>query len=233
MELIFILYKPSVPGNIGSAARAIKTMGFRELRLIKPCNHLADEAKMMAHASNDILEKAKIYPDYESATADVDFIIGTTAKRRTAKVDYYSPEESCGILYNKQSNINKAAIIFGTEESGLPNEILRKCDSASSIPLKQSYPSLNLGQSVMLYAYVFSSLEKPLKESKELTQNSYRELKSRLTNLMGMLDIPENTSLYHRVLERFSLSKADDINLLHTLSSKLDEFLTQQHRHNR
>ena len=59
MKICFILYKPAVPANIGAAARALKTMGFRELRLIDPANHLSAEARMLAHGSNDILESAR------------------------------------------------------------------------------------------------------------------------------------------------------------------------------
>ena len=58
MEIIIILYRPSVPGNVGASARAMKTMGFSMLRLIEPCDHLNDEARMMAHGSNEILENA-------------------------------------------------------------------------------------------------------------------------------------------------------------------------------
>ena len=61
MNFHFILTEPAVPGNIGSSARAIKTMGFDSLRLVNPCDHLCDEARWMAHASNDILEKGSRY----------------------------------------------------------------------------------------------------------------------------------------------------------------------------
>ena len=102
MEFVFILYKPGVPGNIGSAARALKTMGFNELRLIDPCDHLADEAKMMAHCSHDILERAKGYVDFYDTISDLDFVIGTTAKKRTAKEDYLTPRGAIEILQKKR-----------------------------------------------------------------------------------------------------------------------------------
>lgn len=223
MEFIFILYKPAVPGNVGSAARALKTMGFRELRLIDPCDHLDEEAKMMAHGSHEILEEAKIFDDFNLATADLDFVIGTTAKKRAAKEEYLTPKEAIRILQKKENALNKVGIIFGTEESGLPNEILLQCDLASTIALKQPYPSINLGQSVMLYAYEFSGLEMEGKEGKEINAQSYAELKKRISVLMDKLEIKDNIALYHRIMERFSQINSEDINLLHSISSRLDE----------
>ena len=99
MELIFILYKPGVPGNIGAAARAIKTMGFSKLRLIDPpANHLSDEALMMAHGSHDILEKAEVFPSFNLAAHDIDFLVGTTAKKKSAHEDYPEPSEIVKLL---------------------------------------------------------------------------------------------------------------------------------------
>ncbi len=183
MELVFILYKPAVPGNIGSAARAMKTMGFEELRLINPCNHLADEAKMMAHASHDILENAKLFTSFKDAVIDLDFVIGTTAKRRTAKEDYLSPPEIVKALESKAGSLKKVGILFGTEESGLPNDLLQACDVASTIPLKHPYPSINLGQSVMLYAYELSEIKGNKRPQEQADENSYSELKKRKATL--------------------------------------------------
>ena len=95
MEIHFILYKPAVPGNVGAAARAIKTMGFKHLRLINPCNHLGDEALMLAHGSHDILHSAALFEDFESAKADLDLVICTTAC-----TSY--PDHSSRLLIKKQ-----------------------------------------------------------------------------------------------------------------------------------
>lgn len=77
----FLLIEPSVPENVGTAARAIKTMVFASLRLIKTCNYLCDEARWLAHGSNDILEQALVFDTLDEAIADLDFIVGTTAKK--------------------------------------------------------------------------------------------------------------------------------------------------------
>ncbi|MGE0087944.1 MAG: TrmH family RNA methyltransferase [Bacteroidales bacterium] len=85
IDIHFILVEPAVSENIGAAARALKTMGFSSLRLVKPANHLADEARWLAHASNDILENAHVFPSLKEAVKDMDWIIGTTAKKRKGK----------------------------------------------------------------------------------------------------------------------------------------------------
>ena len=71
MNIYFILVEPAVPGNIGAAARAIKTMGYSNMRLVNPCDHLSIEAKMLAHASGEILEEAELFSGLEEAIADI------------------------------------------------------------------------------------------------------------------------------------------------------------------
>jgi len=228
MELIFILYKPAVPGNIGAAARAIKTMGFTRLRLIDPCNPLSEEARMMAHGSNDILENADVFKGFEEAVKDIDYLVGTTAKKRSPKVDYATPAEIREIIYSKKENINKIALLFGTEESGLPNEYLLECDIASTIPLKTHYPSLNLGQSVMLYAYELSVLHTGVnKKENKIPEKSYVQLRERIKELLIMIDIKPESPLYPRILERFSTVDSSDINLLHSITSRLGKIINK------
>ncbi len=228
MELIFILYKPAVAGNVGAAARAMKTMGFSRLRLIDPCDHLSEEALMLAHGSNDILEKAEVFSDFEEAVKDIDFLIGTTAKKRSAKEDYPGPPEIRKTIDGKKENLKKVAMLFGTEESGLPNEYLLKCDTASTIPLKTTYPSLNLGQSVMLYAYELSNLQTSGNQKAEkVSQESYAQLKERIRNLLIKIDIKPDSPLHTRILERFSTIDSSDINLLHSITSRVGKFMNK------
>lgn len=228
MEIVFILYKPAVPGNVGAAARAIKTMGFSQLRLIEPCDHLSDEARMLAHGSNDILEAAEIFNNFEEAVKDIDFLIGTTAKKRSAKEDYASPPKIRELIYSKKENINKIAILFGTEESGLPNELILECDTASTIPLKTTYPSLNLGQSVMLYAYELSTLQTGIRKKEDkVPEESYTQLRERIKDLLIKINIQRDSPLHHRILERFSTIDSADINLLHSITSRLGKIINK------
>ena len=222
MEICFILYKPAVPGNVGASARALKTMGFEHLRLIEPCDHLSFEAKMLAHGSNEILENAEVFNNFQNCVKDLDFLIGTTSRKRSAKVEYPIPGDVHTLILSKKSYLKKVGIIFGTEESGLPNSILQKCNIASTIPLENPYPSLNLGQSVMLYAYEFSKIKEDLKKNiNENPEESFNNLKNRVADLLKDIEIPENMPLYNRILERISHLEGSDINLLHSVSSRI------------
>jgi len=221
MNISFVLVEPAVPENIGAAARAINTMGFNDLRLVNPADHLADEARWLAHGSVELLEQATIFQDFKSAIEDLDFVIGTTAKKRSSSHDYYSPESARQLINKKGHSISKIGIVFGREESGLKNEELLSCDIASSIPLRKSYPSINLAQSVMLYTYIFSSLELPLNKA-ELEENEsiYKELKRNAKFILAKLNLREDSVLHNRILERIATASEDDTRLFLSFAKK-------------
>jgi len=225
LEIHFLLYKPAVPGNVGSAARAIKTMGFHHLRLIDPCNHLDDEAKMLAHGSFDILQSARIYDNFESAKADLDLVVCTTAKGRSAKHDYHSSREILSYLENKSEELQKVGILFGTEESGLPNALILQSDMAMSIPMTATYPSLNLAQSVMITAYELSPLNPLDKPGTSLSKSGegWATLKTQTEQLLNGAGIPAGSPLYHRIMERMATVSANDIPLFLSVISRIQK----------
>jgi tRNA/rRNA methyltransferase len=215
MEIYFILYKPAVPGNVGAAARAMNTMGFSSLRLIDPCAHLGDEARMLAHGSHHILEKAIVYKTFEEATGDLDLLICTTAKGRTAKHDYHSSRDIRQLIEDKAEHLDRVGILFGTEESGLPNPLILQSDLAMSIPMNTTYPSLNLGQSVMVTAYELSPLNELAKPGQEQIKSGegWGELKKQALQVLSDAEIKKGTPLYHRIMERLATIGANDIPL--------------------
>jgi tRNA/rRNA methyltransferase len=223
LEIHFILYKPAVPGNVGSAARAIKTMGFKHLSLIDPCDHLSEEALMLAHGSHEILQTASVFNDFEEAVAGLDLVICTTAKKRTTKHDYHSSTEFRSFLENKRDHLQKVGILFGTEESGLPNELILKSDMAMSIPMAGHYPSLNLAQSVMICAYELSPLNQLEKPGQSLTKSGegWGELKYQAKQLLRDAEIPEGSALFHRIMERLSTAGSTDIPLFLSVISRI------------
>jgi tRNA/rRNA methyltransferase len=223
MEVIFILYRPAVPANVGAAARAIKTMGFSQLRLIEPCNHLGDEARMLAHGSGDILENAGVFDSFSEAVTDLDLLVCTTAKERTAKHDYHSSREIMDLLGRKAGSLGRSGILFGTEESGLPNSLVLKSDLAMSIPMAASYPSLNLAQAVMITAYELSALNLLDKPGQSLSKSGegWGTLKRQMRLLLQEIGIEEGTPLHHRIIERMSTAGASDIPLFLSVISRL------------
>lgn len=222
MEIHFILIEPAVPENIGASARAIKTMGFKSLRLVNPVNFPDEKANWLAHGSIDILENAKIFNSLEEACGDLDFLIGTSAKKRSVKYDYYPASELKNIIQNKGSSIQNLGIVFGREESGLTNSEFGKCDLVSFISMAAPYPSLNLSQAVMLFAYHLSALEK-LEEihNPGMDRAAYSKLKARVEVILQSVGMDPESPKYNRILERLSILGDKDIKLLHSVAIEL------------
>jgi len=156
MNFYFILVEPLLPENIGSCARAMKTMGFTNLRVVNSKRHFNERAAWLAHGSVDILRGAELFSTLNEAVKDIDIIIGTTARIRRIKKHYLAPEEVAEILKQKLRIVTSVGIVFGREDRGLLNREIELCDVVSHIPMKQKFPSLNLAQAVMIYAYALS-----------------------------------------------------------------------------
>ena len=223
MDFIFILVRPAVPENIGASARALKTMGFNELCLVNPCDFRNMEAKKLAHGSYEILENALVFNSLSEATKDCHFTIGTSAKHRRVKHDYYQITEIADLIKSKENIISKVGIVFGSEEHGLENEELKSCDIVSYIPLKTVYPSLNLAQAVMIYAWELSRINLVSESDKNgKDEDEFRSLKKKVSNFLKRNQIDRNQVLYNRILERLSLLKEEDIHLLHSIYKYLE-----------
>ena len=148
----FVLFKPQSAGNIGAAARALKNMGFDDLRLVAPGPLHKREAAAMAVHADDILASAKVYPDLAAAIANCSVAVGTTSRgggyRSRAK-----PLRTAAAELDALTGTNKIAIVFGPEDRGLTNRELKLCNRLITIPTAPEYPSLNLAQAVVVVAY--------------------------------------------------------------------------------
>ena len=153
MNFLFILVEPAVAENVGASARALKTMGFNDLLVVKSKAHLEPRARWVAHGSADIMDNIRVFDTLEAAVRDADLVIGTTAKRRRTHADYYPCTDIPRFIQSKAEMLKNVAIVFGREESGLTNEELGLCHIFTGVPMKTGYPSLNLAQSVMIYAW--------------------------------------------------------------------------------
>jgi len=221
MEIHFILCRPAVPGNVGAAARAMKTMGFSHLRLIEPCDHLSQEAMMFAHGSHDILKNALVFESFEKAAAGLEMVVCTTAKERSAKHAYHSSRDLLEMLEDKASSLARVGVLFGTEESGLPNDLV--LDLAVSIPMYGGFPSLNLAQAVMVIAYELSPLNRLTKPGKDMSKSGegWGEMKRLAETVLTEAGINKGTPLYHRIMERLSTTGANDIPLFLSVLSRV------------
>ncbi len=223
MNITFILVNPAVPENIGASARAMNTMGFHDLRLVNPCDYLNEKAMMIAHGSHSILQKASVYDSLEKSIQDLEFVIGSTAKKRSAKQDYYTVQQIPELLIRKGRSIKSIGFVFGREESGLTNEEIQLCDLVTTIPMKGQYPSLNLSQAVMIYAYIasgYGSLEEDTPPAPP-DPESYGSLKNRIIDILDQTAIGKNKTLLNRIMERIALLAEDDIHLLHSITHEI------------
>lgn len=225
MQIFIILVKPAVPENVGAAARAMKTTGFKHLRLVKPCKYLEGKARWMAHGSGEILDQAEVFNSLNEAVADLDFVIGTSAKRRSAKGDHHPAENLLKILQDKEKSVNNSGLVFGREESGLTNDELRLCDISSFIPMAGRNPSLNLSQAVMLFAYLLSgiNLTSHAEKTEMADEAKYVTLKKQVAGLLENTGIEKNPNIYSRVFERLSLLGDNDVNLVMSVLAAMNE----------
>ncbi|MFQ2824852.1 MULTISPECIES: tRNA/rRNA methyltransferase [Aeromonas] len=227
MKLYFVLVAPARPANVGAAARAMKTMGFDAMRLVASRVHEEEEASWVAHGAQEILTQAEAFDTLPEALADMDLVIATTARERGRYQHYLTPGEIREQIRAKPS-LGKVAIVFGCEESGLSNEQLAEVDLISYLPLKVSYPSLNLGQAIMLYAYEMSQLMDELNADgaaavAENFENAgqVRVLKSKTAELLGELGVSQDEKLHQWVMDRVPMLPQRDLNMLHLLCKDL------------
>jgi tRNA/rRNA methyltransferase len=148
----FILFKPKASGNIGAAARALKNMGFADLRLAAPHKRNPIAERAMAVHGRDVLEGAPVFPDLASAVADCGTVVGTTRRTGLYRSAAKPIREAAPELI-RQSAANRVALVFGPEDFGLTNRELKLCQRLVTIPAAADYPSLNLAQAVILVAY--------------------------------------------------------------------------------
>lgn len=187
-RIAIVLVEPITAGNIGSVARAMVNMGFPDLRLVNPkCDHLNEQARCMAHGSEQMLKQARLFPSLTEAIADCSLVVASSHEKvRNSQVCLSSKE--LGEKLVPYCVHNQVAILFGREDSGLTNDEVNLCAWVVSIPAASSYPSLNLAQAAMLICYeLFLSSVPPLvPHIPELVGNHAMELFYR--NVLEILD---------------------------------------------
>jgi len=151
-KLRIVLVGTQHPGNIGSAARAMKTMGLGGLHLVAPERFPDPDANMLAAGADDLLANAPVHADLVSAMAGCHLVLGTSARRRHVPLPELSPREAARQLVEGTAR-GPVALVFGRERTGLENEELQRCHASVSIPSDPAFSSLNLAAAVQVLAY--------------------------------------------------------------------------------
>ena len=147
-----VLDHTSHPGNIGAAARALKTMGLQDLHLVEPRRFPHAEADALACDAKDILQNAQVHATLDQALAGCVFAAGLTARKRHMGHTCVDVREAAQRLIQIAAT-QEVALLFGNEAYGLSNDELGKCQLMISIPTSEAYTSLNVASAVQIMAY--------------------------------------------------------------------------------
>jgi tRNA/rRNA methyltransferase len=151
----FVLVEPSHPGNVGAAARALKTMGFSRLVLVAPrvANVQNDpEAIAMASGADDVLASAHVVPTLADALSGAQWSLALTARSREYGPPQLAPRAAAAHAREHAAH-GDIALVFGNERTGLSNEDVERCSALAHIPANPAYSSLNLAQAVQVLSY--------------------------------------------------------------------------------
>jgi tRNA (cytidine32/uridine32-2'-O)-methyltransferase len=148
-----VLIRTTETGNIGSAARAMKTMGLSELFLVNPQEFPSAKATARASGADDLLASATVVESLPQALQGCDLVMGTSARLRDLPWPLLNPREAAEKVLEYADQPGRIAIVFGSERSGMTNEELDHCHFQIHIPANEQYSSLNLAASVQVIAY--------------------------------------------------------------------------------
>lgn len=170
-----VLVRTYHPGNIGSAARAIKTMGLNDLCLVNPVDFPSDEALKMAAGARDIVNNASLVDNLYDAVNDCSVVVASTARPRGYDLPGLSPE-NCAKALNIGAKKTKAALIFGPERMGLSNDDLQLAKYRVSIPANPEYSSLNLAAAVQTLSYEIYKAHRAINASSVLHEGDIPQI---------------------------------------------------------
>lgn len=151
-RLRIVLVGTQHPGNIGSAARAMKTMGLSKLVLVAPEKAPDRDTQAMAAGADDLVEAAPVFATLADAVADCRWVLGATARNRRIQLEPLHPRDAAGRAVLAAAS-GPVALVFGRERTGLDNEELQLCHAAVHIPSDPAFSSLNLAAAVQVLSY--------------------------------------------------------------------------------
>ena len=151
-SIIVVLHRPQDPVNIGAVVRAMKNLGFAQLRLVQPSPFARDDVLRVVHRGEDLLDRTEIYADLDAALADAVYVVGTAALAHTDRPLTYDIRGLAANLVRRAAD-GRIALLFGSEADGLDRHALDRCHLIATLPTDPAYPALNLAQSVLLFLY--------------------------------------------------------------------------------
>lgn len=225
-----VLARPSHPGNIGAAARAMKTMGLADLWLVSPKKFPHADAEAMASGALDLLQSATVCESLEAALTGCVLAIGTSTRQRDLQASLLTPEQAASRTLS-EARQGKVAVVFGNETFGLSKEELACCQALMTIPANPDYSSLNLGAAVQVTAYVLrrtaleESFAEPELDAADLAEveRFYDHLQQTLIRI-GFLNPASPKRLMPKLRRLFSRTRLqkEEINILRGMLSAME-----------
>ena len=227
-DVRIVLCRPQHPGNIGSAARAMKTMGLSDLRLVAPEKYPAPEAQWLAANAQDVLQNATLHASLKDALSDCVAAFALSVRPR----EWSPPVLEVRAATARALELGKVAFVFGAESAGLENDEVFACQYLVHIPANPGNGSLNLAQAVQVVAYELfmaggsaSFREKRgMAATVEDLEGLYAHLE-RAAVASGFLDPKSNSRLrerWRRLFSRIELER-EEVNILRGLLNAMQD----------
>jgi tRNA/rRNA methyltransferase len=228
-----VLCETAHPGNIGGAARAMKTMGLTRLHLVRPERFPDSEAQWRAARAVDVLANAHVHATLDDALHDVGFAVACSARSREIAVPETTAREAAARVV-EAARVQLAALVFGNETFGLTTAEVNKCRLLATIPANPAYPALNVAAAVQVFAYelriaasvsepnqpgrplashqqvegLYEHLESAIAEAGYLNRDHPKKLMPRLRRLFGRAQLePEEVNILRGILKALSRSR--------------------------
>ena len=207
------------PGNIGSVARAMKTMGLLRLSLVNPRVFPSDDAIALSGNATDVLKNAKIYKNIRDAVKDSTFVYATSSRDRTIQWPIKDAASAAKDIHAEVNNNKEISIIFGKEDRGLTNDELENANRLIEIPANPIYPVLNLAMSVQIISYeIFkASSDIKLKEWRDYPEVNSEQLQMLIDHFIDTaveIDVidPDNPKkIISRIKRMFTRLQPDEM----------------------
>jgi TrmH family RNA methyltransferase len=226
-----VLCRPSHPGNIGSVARAMKTMGLAELYLVAPKAFPHAEADTLASGAVDVLSRAVVCDSLEAALSGCTLAIGASTRQRDLQAALLTPEAAAAQALT-EAQTGHVALVFGNETFGLSKEELACCQALMTIPANPEYNSLNLAAAVQVSAYALrraalsEQFEQPELDVADLgeVERFYTHLEQTMVQI-GFLNPSAPKRLMPKLRRLFSRTRLqkEEINILRGLLSAMEK----------
>lgn len=220
-----ILCQTSHPGNIGSTARAMKTMGLSQLHLVQPKHFPNEEANALACGAIDLLENAVVSETLEDALKGCVLAIGMSARKRQISHELISARTAANRAAEIGAKQQQVALVFGNETSGLSNRELDLCQLLAMIPTNPDFSSLNVAAAVQVMCYelrMAAAESKPIESESKVplatsddVEGFYKHLEETLIKI-GFLNPQEPKKLMQRVRRIYARTRLEkeEVNIL-------------------